>query len=87
MAATAPQWPLAPTALSAVAPSDTRVDLAWQDHSSDETGFRIERSLTGSFTDIDTLQTQRGRISGHIGDGTAGDLDARTGGGTIRVVR
>ena len=51
------------------------------------TNIRVEGRGTGSFTDIDTLQTQRGRISGHIGDGTAGDLDARTGGGTIRVVR
>ena len=53
----------------------------------DGTNIRVDGRGTGSFTDIDTLQTQRGRISGQIGDGSAGSLDAKTGGGTIRIVR
>jgi len=52
----------------------------------DATNIRVEGKGTGSFTDIDTLHAQRGRISGHIGDGTGGELDVRTGGGTIRIV-
>ena len=53
----------------------------------DGTNVRVDGRGTGSSTDIDTLQTQRGRISGHIGDGTGGELEARTGGGTIRITR
>ena len=40
VAATAP--PAAPSGLTAT-PTTTEIDLAWQDNSSDETGFRIER--------------------------------------------
>ncbi|MFH1022407.1 MAG: fibronectin type III domain-containing protein [Planctomycetota bacterium] len=36
--------PPAPSGLSAAADSDTRVNLSWTDNSTDETGFRIERS-------------------------------------------
>lgn len=40
--------PAAPSALSASATSQTAVALAWADKSSDETGFKIERSATGT---------------------------------------
>ena len=53
----------------------------------EETAIRVDGRGTGSFTDIDTLQAHRGRISGQIGDGAGGELEARTGGGTIRIVR
>jgi hypothetical protein len=53
----------------------------------DDTNVRVDGRGTGSVTDIDTLTTQRGRISGQIGDGSNGELEARTGGGTVRIVR
>ena len=37
----------APTGLFAAAASQTRIDLTWQDNSSNETGFEIRRSTTG----------------------------------------
>jgi hypothetical protein len=51
------------------------------------TNVRVDGRGTGCATDIETLTAHRGRVSGHIGDGTGGELDARTGGGAIRVVR
>lgn len=35
--------PAAPTALTATSVSDSQIDLTWQDNSTDESGFRIER--------------------------------------------
>lgn len=43
-----PTLPAAPTGLSAATVSSSRIDLAWTDNSSDESGFRIERSPDGS---------------------------------------
>ena len=40
--------PAAPTNLSVKTRSSTQIDLKWTDRSSNETGFRIERSLNGS---------------------------------------
>jgi PKD repeat protein len=40
--------PNAPSNLTASAVSDSQINLAWADNASDETGFRIERSLDGS---------------------------------------
>ena len=40
--------PTAPTGLGATAASATQIDLAWTDTSSDEDGFIVERSLTGT---------------------------------------
>lgn len=39
--------PAAPTLLTATTFDDDRIDLAWTDNSDNETGFEIERSLTG----------------------------------------
>ena len=39
--------PNAPSLLSATATSDIDIDLGWTDNASDETGFILERSLTG----------------------------------------
>lgn len=41
--ACAPVAPAAPSGLTAWAVSSTRIDLAWQDNSTNETGFRVER--------------------------------------------
>ena len=45
---TAGTAPSAPTGLSAGAVSSARIDLSWTDASTDETGFEVERSVTGS---------------------------------------
>ena len=53
------QFPAAPTApqgLTAVAASDTRIDLAWADESGNEVGFRVYRSTDGTaFTLVATV--------------------------------
>ena len=40
-----PTAPTAPTALQATAISESQIDLAWTDNSSNETGFRVRRKL------------------------------------------
>jgi hypothetical protein len=49
--------PAAPSNLSATAASGTKVNLAWTDNSSNETGFKIQRSSNGgsSWTQIATV--------------------------------
>ncbi len=42
-----PALPPAPSLLTATAVSRSRIDLAWQDNSANETGFQIERSRSG----------------------------------------
>ena len=38
----------APSTVTAVAESQTRIDVSWQDNSDNETGFEVHRSTTGS---------------------------------------
>jgi len=45
--AQAPTVPASPTSLAATVAGPTRVDLVWTDNSTDEAGFRIERSTDG----------------------------------------
>jgi hypothetical protein len=40
--------PAAPSHLAATAPSASQINLAWADNSTDETGFKLERSADGS---------------------------------------
>jgi hypothetical protein len=48
--------PEAPSALVATPVSSSRIDLIWQDNSSDETGFKIERKTgSGSYSQITTV--------------------------------
>jgi len=49
--------PEAPTSLTAIAFSATQINLSWQDISTNETGFKIERSQrsSGGFTQIATV--------------------------------
>lgn len=52
-AAPAPVAPAAPSGLTAAAASSTAINLAWTDNSSNESGFRVERSVAGgAFTQI-----------------------------------
>ncbi len=44
--------PAAPTGLNATAVSASQINLAWTDASSNETGFKIERSTGGAFEQI-----------------------------------
>jgi subtilisin family serine protease len=47
--------PAAPTGLVATAASATQINLSWADNSTDETGFKVERSTDGvSFTQAGT---------------------------------
>ena len=47
--------PAAPTSLAASALSTTQVNLSWTDNSSNETGFRIERSIGTTFVEITSV--------------------------------
>jgi hypothetical protein len=48
--------PAAPSALKATAVSSSRIDLAWNDNSTTESGFKVERSANGStWTQIATV--------------------------------
>jgi hypothetical protein len=62
-----PTAPAAPTTLSAAAASGTQINLAWTDHSNNETGFRVERKdgANGSFASV-----------GSVGANTALFIDA-----------
>jgi Fibronectin type III domain len=47
---------VAPTNLSATAVSSTQINLSWADNSSNETGFKVERTMHGkSFKQIATV--------------------------------
>ncbi|HSF14549.1 MAG TPA: fibronectin type III domain-containing protein [Vicinamibacteria bacterium] len=55
-----PPTPEAPTDLTATPVSSHQVDLSWTDNSTDETGFRLERSTDGGvvFTSIAFLEAE-----------------------------
>lgn len=50
-----PPLPTAPSALTATALSKTQASISWTDNAGNETGFRIERSQGGAFTEIATV--------------------------------
>ena len=55
-AATLPPPPAAPTGLTATAITQSRIDLAWVNNATNQTGFNIERSLDGNnFTPLTTV--------------------------------
>ena len=64
-ATTAEVPPESPSNLGAVAASSTQIDLSWQDNSSTETGFKIERSSTGyaPWTEISVLANNSSSFS------------------------
>jgi hypothetical protein len=64
--------PSAPSALSATPVSESQIQLAWSDNSTDETGFEIERSLDG------TNYSVIGAVEGDITTFTDTGLNAHT---------
>jgi chitodextrinase len=50
-----PPPPSAPSALTAQAASDTAIQLTWQDGSNNEDGFSVEKSINGTFQEVQTL--------------------------------
>src|SRR6185503_18014533 len=55
-ATTAPTIPAAPTGLGATATSSSTITLTWADHSTNESGFKIERALgAGAFSPVITV--------------------------------
>src|SRR5205823_6012661 len=69
--------PAAPSNLAATAANATAINLSWNDNSTNETGFRIERATaTGTFAPIATLAA-----------GSTGYTDAGLGAGTQYTYR
>jgi len=50
-----PTLPDAPSGLAAAALSPTAITISWTDNSTNETGFRIERFISGSWQEITTV--------------------------------
>lgn len=66
--------PKAPTGLSLSGETSYSIDISWIDHSSNETGFQIERSLTSSGGDFVLIHTTAQGVTSY----TDGSLDANT---------
>ena len=64
--------PAAPSGLAAAAASSSQINLSWSDNSSDETGFKVERSTNG------TTWTQVGTVGANVKTYPATDLTAST---------
>jgi N-acetylmuramoyl-L-alanine amidase len=60
--------PAAPSDLSASAASSIEIDLTWQDNSEEESGFKIERSLSGS-SDWSQITTVGPNVTSHTNSG------------------
>jgi hypothetical protein len=63
--------PAAPTGLTASAISSSRIDLSWTDASSDETGFRIQRKISGGI--FSTLATVGANVTTYSNTGLTPD--------------
>ncbi len=59
----------APSSLSATAASQTRIDLGWQDNSTNETGFEIRRSTTGPDGSFPVLTTTAANVTSYADTG------------------
>jgi len=64
-----PTAPNTPGALAAQAASATEIALAWQDNSSDETAFRVERLAAGVWQEV--MTTGANAVSARVGGLTA----------------
>jgi regulation of enolase protein 1 (concanavalin A-like superfamily) len=66
--------PAAPTALTATPQSNSQIELAWSDQSTNETGFQVERSgsATGPFALVATMAANATRyVDGGLASSTA----------------
>lgn len=61
----------ASSALSAVAVSAARIDLAWQDNANNETGFEIHRSTAGDSGPFGLLTVTSANVTRYTNDGLA----------------
>jgi len=59
----APGVPAAPTNLTATFVGSSRVSLSWIDASTNETGYRVERSSSSSFSSLRAFQLAAGAAS------------------------
>jgi putative alpha-1,2-mannosidase len=66
----APTLPAAPTGLTATANSATQITLAWTDASTNETGFKVERSPNGT-TGWTEIATPAANATGYVNTGLA----------------
>jgi subtilisin family serine protease len=55
--------PTAPSGLSATTASSSQINLSWTDNSSNETGFKIERSTGGGYSQVGTAGTNAASYS------------------------
>lgn len=76
---TAPTPPAAPTSLSGVVVSSSRIDLNWTDNSSNETSFYIERATNSSFT--------QNLVTKNVGSNTTSYQDTGLSGSTTYYYR
>jgi fibronectin type III domain protein len=58
-----------PANLGAVASSEIRIDLSWQDTSSNETGFEIRRSSSGPAGTFTVLATTEANVTRYVDSG------------------
>jgi len=59
----------APSNISAVALSETQVDISWQDNSPNETGFQVHRSPTGALGTFTLLATTAAGVTAYRDQG------------------
>lgn len=67
--------PVAPSGLSALPVSDTRIDLSWSDGSTDEGGFRIEMCTGTDCTDYSETAVVAANVTTHAVNGLAASTD------------
>jgi len=62
-----------PSSASAVATSESRIDVSWPDNSSNETGFEVHRSTTGSSGTFTLLATSSANVTSYSDAGLAAE--------------
>ncbi len=69
--------PLAPSALSATAASNTQINLAWTDNSANELGFKIERCAGATCTNFVHIATRGANLTTYANTGLAANTSYR----------
>ncbi len=73
----APALPAAPTNLVAAVVSRSRIDLAWTDNASNESGFRIERCKGSTCTNFTLIATVGADVGTYVNTGLSGNTTYR----------